>query len=93
LIHINKKQSPFYSAGTLREDFEALLSNSVNYSNITLEEYDNTDTADGLRKLLQKQYADLLIVPNRRKSLVEKITGRGDHDDFVFDLDIPLLVF
>jgi nucleotide-binding universal stress UspA family protein len=93
LIHINKKQSPFYSAGTLREDFEALLLNTVDYTNITLEEYDNTDTAEGLRKLLQNQYADLLIIPNKRKSLVEKITGRGDHDDFVFDLDIPLLVF
>lgn len=93
LVHINKSSSPFSGAATSREDFEALLENSVDYQNITLEEFSCGDTADGLRRILQKERADMLIIPNKRKSLVEKITGRNDEDDFVFDLDVPLLVF
>ena len=93
LIHVNKKRSAAWMQGSLREDFEELIRSEVDYPHISFEEYDNTDTADGLRLLLQERYADLLIVPNRRKSLVERITGRGANEDFVFDLDIPLLVF
>jgi nucleotide-binding universal stress UspA family protein len=93
LIHINKTNSPYSSTGTSREDFEALLENSVDYQNVTLEEFNGPDTADGLRSLLQNQQADMLIIPNKRKSLVEKITGRNDDDEFVFDLEVPLLVF
>jgi nucleotide-binding universal stress UspA family protein len=93
IIHINKHNAASLSAATAREDFETLVRDNVGYTNITFEEYDNTDTAEGLRALLQHQYADLLAIPNRRKHLVEKITGRSAQEDFVFDLDIPLLVF
>lgn len=93
LVHIHRKNSPSYSAGTSREDFEALLHNNINYANVTLEEFDSADTADGLRHLLRREHADLLIIPNKRKTLVEKITGRNEEDEFVFDLNIPLLVF
>jgi nucleotide-binding universal stress UspA family protein len=92
LIHINKRRAP-WSKETMREDFEELIHANVDYPYISFEEYDNTDTAEGLRMLLQERHADLLIVPNRRKSLVEKITGRSVNEDFTFDLDIPLLVF
>lgn len=92
LIHINRKSIPSWAKGSPREDFEEIIRNTVEYPHITFEEYDNTDTAEGLRELLQQNYADLLIIPNRRKSLMERITGRGFSQDFVFDLDIPLLV-
>ena len=91
LIHINKQSSAIYS-GTSREDFEALLHDSIDYRNITLEEFDNQDTAEGLRRILHNQHADILIIPSKRRNLVEKITGRSEDDEFVFDLDIPLLV-
>lgn len=93
LIHVNKKKSVAWTQGNMREDFEELIRSGVDYAHISFEEYDNTDTAEGLRLLLQERFADLLIIPNRRKSLVEKITGRGVTEDFIFDLDIPLLVF
>lgn len=93
LIYVNKRRSSSWTNGNLREDFEELIRLEVDYPHISFEEYDNTDTADGLRQLLQERCADLLVVPNRRKSLVERITGRGSNEDFVFDLDIPLLVY
>lgn len=93
LIHINKRKASAWVRENMREDFEELIRSSVDYPHITFEEFDNTDTAEGLRDLLQKEYADLLIIPNRRKSLVEKITGRSDSEEFLFDLTIPLLVF
>ncbi len=92
LIHINKRKAPAWTRENMREDFEQLIRAEIDYPHITFEEYDNTDTAEGLRGLLQQRYADLLVIPNGRKSLVEKFTGRNEREDFLFDLDIPLLV-
>lgn len=93
LINVNKKRSAAWMQDNIREDFEELIRSEVDYPHISFEDYDNTDTAEGLRILLQERQADLLIIPNRRKRLVERITGRGTNEDFVFDLEIPLLVF
>ncbi len=92
IIHINKRKAPAWTREGMREDFEQLIRSQVDYSNITFDEYDNTDTAEGLCELLQLRYADLLVIPNERKSLVEKFTGRSEREEFLFDLDIPLLV-
>jgi nucleotide-binding universal stress UspA family protein len=92
LVHVNKKRSAAWMLDDIRADFEELIRAEVDYPYIAFEEFDNTDTAEGLRLLLQNGDADLLIIPNRRRSLVERITGRGSDDDFLFDLDVPLLV-
>ena len=91
LVHINQFSGASGKTSGL-EDFKELIQANVQYPHITFEEQQNTDTAEGLRLFLQKEKADVLIISNRRKSLVEKISGRG-LNDYVFDLDIPLLVF
>ena len=93
LIHVEKKGASMSKGDHAKSDFEELIRANVDYPYISFEECDNNDTAEGLRKMLQTQYADILIIPNRRRSLVEKITGRNESEEFTFDLDIPVLVY
>ena len=91
LIHV--KKNSINSMENSRYDFEELIRANVDYDNISFDACDNTDTAEGLSKLLRAQHADVLIIPNRRRSLAEKTPGRTESEAFVFDLDIPLLVY
>jgi nucleotide-binding universal stress UspA family protein len=91
LVHINQFNGATVKPSGL-EDFKELVSANIRYPHITFEEHQNTDTAEGLKLFLQEEKADLLIISNRRKNLVERISGRG-LNDYVFDLEIPLLVF
>jgi hypothetical protein len=90
LVHINQFKG--YNATTGLEDFKELINNNISYPHITFDEQQNTDTAEGLKLFLQRENSDLLIISNRRKTLVERISGRG-LSDYVFDMEIPLLVF
>lgn len=91
LVHINQFTGATGKTSG-QEDFKELISANIKYPHITFEEHQNTDTAEGLKLFLQDENADLLIISNRRKNLVERISGRGIND-YVFDLEIPLLVF
>ena len=90
LFHVNEENVPGHFDQSIN-DFQEMIREKVDYPHIRFEECTNTDTAEGLRNLLQTQYADMLVIPNNRKTLVEKITRNSD--DFIFDLDIPVLVY
>jgi nucleotide-binding universal stress UspA family protein len=78
---------------TVLEYFSHLMKKQVAYTNISCEEFQYTDVAEGIQVYAEDEHADLLAISVRQKTFLQRLFNRNFAKEFVFEIPLPLLVY
>jgi nucleotide-binding universal stress UspA family protein len=73
--------------------FSDLLHNKIKYDKIQCEEFQHSDEADGIRCFVEGEGADILALSKTDKNFMEKLFQKSLTNEFLFKIEIPILVF
>jgi nucleotide-binding universal stress UspA family protein len=73
--------------------FTEIVRKRIPNSQVRCEEFQYSDVAEGIRNFIHEEDADILAVSVSHKTVLERLLRKSVTREFLFNIDIPLLIF